>query len=98
MLFRSSADRLPFFRGAPRVHFLRRAHRRAILHRLAGHAGEHMLERSVDGSASLNPLYFDLRLGNICNLKCTACKPLYSSQIERDPVHAPWIVDAGLRP
>jgi sulfatase maturation enzyme AslB (radical SAM superfamily) len=27
-------------------------------------------------------------------LKCTACKPLYSSQIERDPVHSPWITDA----
>ena len=55
---------------------------------------ESMIEHSIDGTASSNPSYFDLRLGNICNLKCTACKPLYSSQIERDPVHAPWIVDA----
>jgi len=44
--------------------------------------------------ASLDPSYFDLRLGNVCNLKCTICKPLYSSQIERDPVHAPWNTDA----
>ena len=54
----------------------------------------HMIEQSADGVASLDPSYFDLRLGNICNLKCTACKPLYSSQIERDPAHAPWITDA----
>jgi hypothetical protein len=39
-------------------------------------------------------MYFDLRLGNICNLKCTACKPLYSSQIEHDPMHSKSIVDA----
>ena len=55
---------------------------------------EQMIRQSLDGSASLSPAYFDLRLGNTCNLKCTACKPLYSSQIERDPVHAAWIVDA----
>src|SRR5262249_23187623 len=59
-----------------------------------GAAIERMIEHSIDGTASRNPSYFDLRLGNICNLKCTACKPLYSSQIERDPVHSPWIVDA----
>jgi MoaA/NifB/PqqE/SkfB family radical SAM enzyme len=53
-----------------------------------------MIEQSADGVASLDPSYFDLRLGNICNLKCTICKPLYSSQIERDPAHAPWITDA----
>jgi MoaA/NifB/PqqE/SkfB family radical SAM enzyme len=53
-----------------------------------------MIDQSADGSTPLSPSYFDLRLGNVCNLKCTACKPLYSSQIERDPVHAPWIVDA----
>jgi sulfatase maturation enzyme AslB (radical SAM superfamily) len=52
------------------------------------------IEETQDGAVSRSPVYFDLRLGNICNLKCTACKPLYSSQIERDPVHAQWIVDA----
>lgn len=41
-----------------------------------------------------DPLYMDVRLGNLCNLKCTICKPLYSSQIERDPVHAKWNTDA----
>jgi len=36
------------------------------------------------------PRYFDLRIGNLCNLKCVICRPLYSSSIERDPVHARW--------
>jgi sulfatase maturation enzyme AslB (radical SAM superfamily) len=52
------------------------------------------IDRSSDGFALHSPGYFDLRLGNICNLKCTACKPLYSSQIERDAVHSKWITDA----
>lgn len=52
------------------------------------------IEQSSDGTALHTPSYFDLRLGNICNLKCTACKPLYSSQIERDAVHSRWITDA----
>jgi organic radical activating enzyme len=53
-----------------------------------------MIAESRDGEATRSPVYFDLRLGNICNLKCTACKPLYSSQIERDPIHGKWVVDA----
>jgi len=52
------------------------------------------IDETTDGAVARSPVYFDLRLGNICNLKCTACKPLYSSQIERDPVHSKWIVDA----
>lgn len=52
------------------------------------------IEASRDGVSPRAPMYFDLRLGNTCNLKCTACKPLYSSQIERDAVHSKWIVDA----
>jgi MoaA/NifB/PqqE/SkfB family radical SAM enzyme len=59
-----------------------------------GSALQQAIERSAEGVAPRPPMYFDLRLGNICNLKCTACKPLYSSQIERDPVHSKWIVDA----
>lgn len=52
------------------------------------------IESAVDWATPTGPLLFDLRFGNLCNLKCTACKPLYSSQIERDPVHAPWVIDA----
>nr|WP_298363939.1 twitch domain-containing radical SAM protein [Azospirillum sp.] len=36
------------------------------------------------------PRYFDLRIGNLCNLKCVNCRSLYSSQIERDPVQSKW--------
>jgi sulfatase maturation enzyme AslB (radical SAM superfamily) len=52
------------------------------------------IDETADGAVPRSPVYFDLRLGNICNLKCTACKPLYSSQIERDPVHSKWVIDA----
>jgi MoaA/NifB/PqqE/SkfB family radical SAM enzyme len=59
-----------------------------------GRPEAHMLtqriEASTDGTAPFDPMYLDLRLGNLCNLKCTACKPLYSSQIERDAVHSKW--------
>jgi MoaA/NifB/PqqE/SkfB family radical SAM enzyme len=37
-----------------------------------------------------DPVYVDLRLGNLCNLKCRMCHPDFSSQIERDPIHAGW--------
>jgi MoaA/NifB/PqqE/SkfB family radical SAM enzyme len=56
-------------------------------------------ERSIDevvaASAALDyaaedPIYVDLRLGNLCNLKCRMCHPDFSSQIERDAVHAGW--------
>jgi MoaA/NifB/PqqE/SkfB family radical SAM enzyme len=59
-----------------------------------GSALARTISESADGTAPHDPMFFDLRLGNICNLKCTACKPLYSSQIERDPVHSKWIVNA----
>src|SRR5262249_34814179 len=52
------------------------------------------IDGSRDWTAPTTPRYVDMRLGNICNLKCTTCKPLYSSQIERDPVHSKWILDA----
>jgi MoaA/NifB/PqqE/SkfB family radical SAM enzyme len=42
------------------------------------------------------PVDFDLRLGNICNLKCRMCWVGYSSQIERDPVHARWSGGNGI--
>jgi MoaA/NifB/PqqE/SkfB family radical SAM enzyme len=51
------------------------------------------IEQSKNWEAPL-PHYLDSRMGNLCNLKCTICKPLYSSQIERDPVQAKWISGA----
>lgn len=52
------------------------------------------IEAAPDWTSPGDPLYLDIRFGNLCNLKCTICKPLYSSQIERDPAHAPWVIDA----
>ena len=31
-----------------------------------------------------NPVYLDLRLGNLCNLKCRMCNPWNSSQIDKE--------------
>jgi len=44
------------------------------------HANEHrLLEASRDaGKVSSPPIYFDLRLGNKCNLRCRTCNPIFS--------------------
>jgi|GEM_PF-1970326 MoaA/NifB/PqqE/SkfB family radical SAM enzyme len=47
-------------------------------------------ESAARGWAADDPVYVDLRLGNLCNLKCRMCHPDFSSQIERDPIHAGW--------
>lgn len=36
------------------------------------------------------PISFHLIPGTLCNLKCRMCSTLFSSQIQRDPVHALW--------
>jgi MoaA/NifB/PqqE/SkfB family radical SAM enzyme len=36
------------------------------------------------------PVFFQLNLGNLCNLKCRMCSSSFSSQIENDPVHSQW--------
>lgn len=35
------------------------------------------------------PIYFDLRLGNLCNLKCRSCNPLFSSAWAREVENNP---------
>jgi MoaA/NifB/PqqE/SkfB family radical SAM enzyme len=50
-------------------------------------------DRLVDRNDPLtakSPIYFDLRIGNICNLKCRMCGPESSSQIEKDKVALDW--------
>jgi glutamate-1-semialdehyde 2,1-aminomutase len=47
--------------------------------------------RHRDHEASELPLYYQLMPGNLCNLKCRMCNPLFSTMIERDPVHSQWI-------
>jgi MoaA/NifB/PqqE/SkfB family radical SAM enzyme len=37
------------------------------------------------------PTYFDIRLGNLCNLKCRSCDSGFSSSIEKDPVHSKYM-------
>jgi sulfatase maturation enzyme AslB (radical SAM superfamily) len=37
-----------------------------------------------DGHLDMPPVYLDLRLGNLCNLKCRMCNPWNSSQIVRE--------------
>lgn len=39
------------------------------------------------------PDWFILELGNVCNLKCRSCSPLFSSRIAADPVHSAWAVN-----
>lgn len=57
--------------------------------------GEDLLSsRLVDPSDPLTvkrPIFFDIRLGNICNLKCRMCGPNLSSQIEKDGVATTWL-------
>ena len=38
----------------------------------------------VDGFVETAPVYLDLRLGNLCNLKCRMCNPWNSSQIVKE--------------
>jgi MoaA/NifB/PqqE/SkfB family radical SAM enzyme len=45
---------------------------------------------AAQGWTAEDPTYVDIRLGNLCNLKCRMCHPDFSSQIERDPIHAAW--------
>lgn len=36
------------------------------------------------------PKSMDLRIENLCNLRCVICSPQWSSGIENDPVHKKW--------
>lgn len=47
-----------------------------------------LVEQAVDNNGYLDsePVYLDLRLGNLCNLKCRMCNPWNSSQIVKEHV------------
>ncbi|MBV8202265.1 MAG: twitch domain-containing radical SAM protein, partial [Acidobacteria bacterium] len=51
-----------------------------------GAATGHRLER--------RPEWYILELGNVCNLKCRSCGPLFSSRIAADALHSAWTSDA----
>jgi organic radical activating enzyme len=40
--------------------------------------------------AARRPIYYQLIPGNLCNLKCRMCFPIFSSKIEQDEVHSHW--------
>ncbi|MCA3572335.1 MAG: twitch domain-containing radical SAM protein [Aestuariivirga sp.] len=66
----------------------------------AGLTSDPFVDRLVsreDPLTARTPIYFDLRLGNLCNLKCRMCSGDYSSQIERDPVAAKWAGGDGVK-
>jgi len=37
-----------------------------------------------------DPVDLEIEVGNLCNLKCRMCSPIYSSKIESDLVHSKW--------
>ena len=47
-----------------------------------------LVEQAIDNNGALDdsPVYLDLRLGNLCNLKCRMCNPWNSSQILKEHV------------
>ena len=60
-----------------------------------GKEGRRLEEAIADARARLRqpvelPVFYQLNLGNLCNLKCRMCSSSYSSQIEADPVHSVW--------
>lgn len=58
----------------------------------AGQTVEQALDQSrAEGlSVAQAPVFLQLNLGNLCNLKCRMCNSTFSSQIERDPAHSRW--------
>ncbi len=45
------------------------------------------------GGQAPPPSALHLWLGNLCNLKCRMCSPMFSSQIAGDPIQAQWFDD-----
>ena len=45
-----------------------------------------LIQQSIDNNHELlsDPVYLDLKLGTLCNLKCRMCNPYNSSQIEKE--------------
>ncbi len=50
------------------------------------------VQKSINNDFAVDdlPVYYDLRPGNICTLKCRMCHAHYSSLIQNDPVHSKW--------
>lgn len=52
--------------------------------------------KSNDYALSNDPVYLDLRLGNLCNIKCRMCNPWNSSQIDKENGEL-WLKDKNYR-
>ena len=77
--------------------------RRLLINGAYGHlGGELALEqlpdegRATDYRLERRPDWLVLELGNVCNLKCRSCSPLFSSRIAADPVHVAWSNGAAI--
>jgi len=53
-----------------------------------GQAREMVDDRAAEAGP---PSSLHLWLGNLCNMKCRMCSPIYSSQIAADAEHAKWV-------
>ena len=62
--------------------------------RLGDDAITRLIEEAIDNNGHLDsdPVYLDLRLGNLCNLKCRMCNPWNSSQIVKE--HADLVANS----
>lgn len=62
--------------------------------RLGEDAIAQLIEEAIDNDGHLtsDPVYLDLRLGNLCNLKCRMCNPWNSSQIVKE--HADLVANS----
>jgi radical SAM protein with 4Fe4S-binding SPASM domain len=47
---------------------------------------EHVKRWSVDTASEFKPVYLDIRLNNICNLKCRMCSSYFSSAIAQEDI------------
>ncbi len=64
----------------------RQAHNEEWSKKLGARKIESLVNRSIDNDFFVDqpPAYLDLRLGNLCNLKCRMCNPYNSVQIQKE--------------
>ena len=62
-------------------------------HRFAEYYDQIINSTASDGSTSITPVYFDMKMSNLCNLGCRMCSPGISSVIEaevKSNPNLPW--------
>jgi len=70
----------------------RRTHSNALWASELGADFDSLVEESarLGDCAARPPIYYQLIPGNLCNLKCRMCFPIFSSKIAQDEVHSHW--------